>query len=243
LLAEDALEHLLGHFADEDVGGVCGQRVLGEPGPFLGGAQGRYVSMDSLVKKIESVNGSITSNDGKLYAIRKECFRPIPGTVTDDLFVGMNVVAQRKRFIFEPRARAFIRTPSRGTAHELSRRRRIVARSLTGIFLMRRLLNPLRFGRYSVGLAINKVTRRALPVCMLAILATSALLAASSMVLQVLLWLQVAFYVTALSHLALRRKVTSVAFLFCLGNLGTLLGLVDFLRGKRVAKWEPLKAD
>ena len=36
--------------------------------------------------------------------------------------------------------------------------------------------------------------------------------------------------------------LASVAYYFCVGSLGTLLGLADFLRGKESIKWDPIKA-
>ena len=58
------------------------------------------------------------------------------------------------------------------------------------------------------------------------------------------------FYGLALLHHLLRRLrpawargPTSIAYYFCLGNLGTLLGLRDFLLGKEVARWDPRKGD
>ena len=80
----------------------------------------------------------MTSNDGKLYAIRRELFRADRARRDRRPLQLPVVVEQGRRFVFEPRARAFIRTPSRSARHELARRRRIVARSLHGIACKRR---------------------------------------------------------------------------------------------------------
>ena len=56
----------------------------------------------------------------------------------------------------------------------------------------------------------------------------------------------------AASYVVLRRyvsrhhvavKIPALAFYFCVGNLGTLLGLIDFFLGRKTAKWTPLKND
>jgi cellulose synthase/poly-beta-1,6-N-acetylglucosamine synthase-like glycosyltransferase len=251
LLARDALQVLLRHYADPLVGGVCGQRVIGEDPGELDHAQGRYIALDSALKLAESRVGSITSNDGKLYSIRRSLFRPIAGGATDDLYSCLNVVEQGRRFVFEPRALAFIKKPARSPAHELARRRRIVSRSLTGILLMRRLLNPLRYGAFSIGLLVNKVFRRLLPVFLMLLLVSTAALAWERLWARVVLAAQLLFYGLALFHPLLRRasglrvlaRAGGLAFYFCLGNLGTLLGLGDFLRRRETIKWDPLKAD
>ncbi len=250
ILETDAIMHLIKYFADPSVGGVCGQRVIGEGGQKLKKAQSAYIRFDSIIKKLESRSGSISSNDGKLYAFRRALFQTLPAAVTDDLYVSLSIVKQKYRFLFEPEARAFIKVPSRNPSHEIQRRRRIVSRSLRGIFLMKGLLNPLRYGIFSLRLLINKVFRRFLPICLILLFMSSLYLALYNPVIAFILLLQVIFYVLALLYSAflqssnvLRplKKTASLAFYFCIGNLGTLLGLIDFLMGRHATKWEPLK--
>lgn len=252
VLEQNAIESLQQRFRDPGVGGVCGQRVIGERKGSMQEAQRSYIALDSLVKILESKYGSITSNDGKLYAVRQELLAPIPGGVTDDLFTCLSVVSQGKRFVFEPRAQARVRLPSRTPIHELNRRKRIVARSLSGIWGFRSLLNPLRYGFYSIGLFVNKLLRRLVPLCLIVVFVTSALLSANGPFFNTLFLFQCACYVTALYFpvgtrlgfgFNLFRKVSSLAFYFLVGNLGTLLGLLSFLRGTPVVKWDPMKMD
>jgi len=251
LLAPDALRWLLARFEDPSVGGVSGRRVIADAGGGLSGAQGHYIAADSALKRAESRLGSTTANDGKLYAVRRALFRPIAEGATDDLFTCLTVVAQGRRFVFEPRARAAIRTPSRGARHELSRRRRIVARSLRGIALQRALLVPWRSGVFALQLLVNKVLRRLLPLFLLGLLVSSALLAPlpAHWIARLALAAQGAFYALALLRVVpgVRRvpglgPACDTAFYFCIGNLGTLLGLADFLRGKETVRWEPRKS-
>jgi glycosyltransferase involved in cell wall biosynthesis len=39
------------------------------------------------------------------------------------------------------------------------------------------------------------------------------------------------------------NRISSTGFYFCIGNLGTLLGVVDFILGRKITRWEPIKAD
>jgi cellulose synthase/poly-beta-1,6-N-acetylglucosamine synthase-like glycosyltransferase len=246
----DALRRMVRHFADPAVGGVCARRVIGGDDASFKEAQSSYIAFDSLIKKAESRLGYLTSNDGKLYAIRRRLFRPIPPAVTDDLFVSLGVIQQGYRFVFEPGARVFVRVPSRRALHELDRRRRIVSTSLRGIFLMKEILNPFRYGPVALGLLINKVNRRLLPVYLLTLFAGSVLLAFSHPVGVVLAGLQVAFYAAALAcplfpgawQIPGIHRLSSTAYYFVLGNYGTLMGVLDFLAGRRIVKWEPVKS-
>lgn len=252
ILSSIALFKLVRHYADPNVGGACGQRIIHSDETQLKDAQKGYIRFDSAIKAMESRVGSITSNDGKLYSIRRELYQPIEKAVTDDLFISLSIIRQGQRFIFEPEAKAYIRVPSRTTSHEILRRRRIVTGSLKGIWLMKELLNPFKYGFFSIGLTINKVIRRLLPVCLIFLLFGSFFMALYDPLFRGILIVQVVFYLLALLYPTLFRrisgpktvkKIASLAYYFCLGNYGTLLGLIDFAMGKEIVKWEPIKTN
>ncbi|MEI6562936.1 MAG: glycosyltransferase [bacterium] len=247
LLDREAIRLLLQPLADPAVGGVCGRLVVRKDAGILSRPQHTYWQFDRLMKSMESEIGSITSNTGVLFAIRRELFRPIPLVVTDDLYSCLNVVRQHKRFVYEPAALAFMAASSKTPEHELRRRRRIVCRSLRGIWMSREVLNPLRFGVFSVGLFLNKVLRRFLPVILMLILLSSAVMAVRSSPMRVLLLIQVILYASVFplrklaEHLpseGMPRRLIFLAFYFCVGMVGTWLGVMDFIKGKQVAKWQ-----
>ena len=245
----DSLSHLLCAFADPKVGGVCGRRVIGEKTGALREGQSLYISFDSAIKEAESRLGSISSNDGKIYAIRKELYRPLPPGVTDDLCVCLDIVRQGRSFTYAPQARALIATPSRDVGHELVRRRRIVAGSLRCLFSRRDLLNPFRYGLYSLRLGVNKLLRRCLPLFFLVMLIASVPLALQNVAFGVILAMEVGLlFLAAWSIMGgklrtprLLTKCSEAALYFCVGNLGTLLGIMDVLKGKQPLKWDPKK--
>ncbi|MDI3325738.1 glycosyltransferase [Pontibacterium granulatum] len=251
VLERDAARQLVKHFSDQNVGGVGGQRLILDQHGKMKGAQKSYIKADSQVKILESKSGSTTSNDGKIYAIRRELFQGVAEAVTDDLYVCLTVLRQGKRFKFEPEAKAYIATPSRSSGHEMSRRRRIVNRSLRGIWLNREVLNPNRTScQIAAGLFINKVMRRMLPFFLLLLIASTAILAVDNPPLLLFLGLQVVFIVMAVTHPLLERlpfkvsiisKVASLAFYFSLGNMGAFMGVIDFFSGQRPVRWDPKK--
>jgi len=250
MLDRDAVRRLVRHFTDPGLGGVCGQRVIARDRADLSEAQSRYIGLDSAIKLWENRLGSITSNDGKIYAIRRELFHPIPPAVSDDLCVALDIVRQHRRFSFEPGAIARIRVPSRSPAHEIERRRRIVSQSCRSIYSNREVLNPLRHGAFAPALAVNKILRRLMPFALVGLLVASAWRAPGSWLALAALAAQLAFYGLALAHplidrlgLPPVRRLSATACYFALGQLGTLLGVVDFCTGRQVTKWDPVKTD
>lgn len=246
MLEPDAVQKLVRHFSDEQLGGVCGLRATGRRQSGLQAAQQSYIDLDSALKKLESARGQITSNDGKIHMIRRSLFRPIPPDVTDDLYTALSVISQGFRFVFDSEAMAQICTPSRNAKHELCRRRRIVIRSLTGIWQMRSLLNPLRHGAFAVGILLNKVGRRLLPFFLFSIVIGLSLLVGQLFVVTVLF---AAVFLIGLYGLGTRYSGVSrwsypvhlVGYLSA-GLIGSAWGVVAFLIGQRVCLWEPQKA-
>ncbi|WP_321415556.1 glycosyltransferase [uncultured Desulfobacter sp.] len=252
MLDPKAVVTMTKHFSDPQIGGVCGRRIIGEQKKLLAEAQDRYFSFDAWTKKIESRSGSITSNDGKLFAIRRDLFSPVPPGVTDDLYMALNIVKKKKRFVFESDALAFIRLPSRSVKHEIERRQRIVSTSLMGIFLMRDLLNPFEYGLYSLNLFLNKILRRLLPFFLVILFASNLYLSLYNPFYFITFFFQVLFYSMALIYPLIFQKredqriisrASSIVFYFCIGNIGGLFGVFNFLMGKRIVKWTPIKND
>ncbi|MBF0327752.1 MAG: glycosyltransferase [Nitrospirae bacterium] len=250
LLEKDSVAKLVRHFADPGIGGVCGQREISAEKHKLKKAQGSYIKFDSMIKLLESRSGSISSNDGKIYAVRRSLYRPIPDGVTDDLYACLSVIAQGYRFVFEPEAVAYVRVPSRSAPHEVVRRRRIVGTSLRGIWMMRELFNPFRHGIFSLSLFINKILRRLLPFSLIMLFFSTLILSFYGFAMKIFVVLQAAFYLTACIYLLFMNKLSgrgavskaaSMIFYFCLGNYGTLRGVLDFISGRVVTKWKPLK--
>jgi cellulose synthase/poly-beta-1,6-N-acetylglucosamine synthase-like glycosyltransferase len=248
LLASDALSNLIPWFQDDRLGGVCGRRLIFDRSDDFCIAQDNYVNFDTLIKSWESRLGALTSNDGKLYAVRRELFPMVPDGVTDDLYVALEVVRAQKQFLFDAGALARIALPSRTPGHELMRRRRIVSTSLNAIALQGSLLNPKRYGFYSFRLFTNKVVRRLMPLFLIMMLAGSTIAATATPLAMWMLAAQLGVLFLAMISLIHRdgrgstiSRISSTAGYFLIGNLGMLLGIIDYLRGNLPTRWNPDK--
>lgn len=254
ILDTNAVKTLCRHFLDPAVGGVCGRRKLARNRSKLGSGQRKFVRWDTMIKQLEMANNlSVTSHDGKLYAIQKKLYTRIPRGVTDDAFLSLSVVRQGHRFVFDPEAVAVIPVPSYDARHELMRRKRIVSASLNGLWIHRALFDVKKCKLFAAGLFINKVVRRALPVFLILMLLSSFFLSAWPL-MAVLFWCQAAGYLFFLSFplglvrlpdrpawLRFIKKTGSTGYFFCVGMAGTLLGIISFLSGEKISKWDPIK--
>ncbi|MDP8219075.1 MAG: glycosyltransferase [Candidatus Theseobacter exili] len=252
LLEPDSIKKMMKYYEDPDIGGICGQAVILKDTSQLKEAQSLYLDLDSKIKKLESHIGSITSNVGKLFSIRKKLFEQIPPAVTDDLYTALSIVRQKYRFIYDPELKAYIKALSRNSSHEIERRRRIVSTSIRAILYNKSLLNPLKYGFFSIGLLVNKIIRRMQPFFLLFLLISSSILYSQSVIISVLFLAQLALYLTAIGWIAVLHfniknkyvyKLCSYTYYFCIGNYGMLLGSIDFFKGIKISKWNPVKGD
>ena len=247
LLDTQALKKLAANFADPEVGGVCGnQGYRARAGSDSSGAGERlYWSFDKWLKKQQTRCGSIVAADGALYAVRRELYQPpTTASVTDDFAISTGVVARRKRLVFEDEALAWEPETASATL-EFRRKVRIVVRGLRGVLMRRALLNPFRYGFYSVVLFSHKVLRRVAPLFLIAALISSAVLAHDSTWFRLACGVQLGFYVLAglgyltRAHRAGRSKLLYAPFHYCLLNAAALVALAKVARGVRIERWEP----
>ena len=242
-----ALQMMIRNFADDDVGGVCGNQVHSKATVGDSSTQGEqmYWSYDKWLKILESRTGSIVSADGAIYAIRRNLFQaPESAAVTDDFAISTRVIEQRYRLVFEPEARAN-EPPAGYASKEFGRKVRIINRGLRSVMLRKKMLNPFHYGFYSLTLFSHKISRRLVPVFLVLLFVSSLFLINEHILYRGALLLQAGFYAwTAASFLLRNRtigqlKIFSLPFFFCLANLAALVALYNLITGKRVTIWSP----
>lgn len=243
-ISEHALQKMLGHFSDPEVGGVCGSiGVSGRKRSFLGQGEALYWRYDHALKVSESELGGAVSAQGSLYAIERDLLSPLPNAVADDLLNSLRVVAQGKRLVFEPQA-TVKESVSDSTKAEFGRRVRSTERGWRGLMLMSELLNPLKFKFYSIQLFSHKVLRRIAPLLLVLLGIINAIIIDEGMIYAFSAWGQVVFYgLAAFGWITggYFRILTAVPFFFVLGHAAMALGLINFARGKRSDRWSPAR--
>ena len=244
---KNALRMLARNFADAEVGGVCGNQIYekNNNGDTSGKGESLYWSYDKWLKRMQSMTGSIVSAHGAIYAIRRNLYQPpASADVTDDFAISTAVIEQGSRLVFESEAIAY-EEPTSDAEREFSRKVRIMNRGLRSVILRKRLLNPFRYGFYSVILFSHKILRRLVPFILLILLMSSFLLNSTSNFYFGITVAQVLFYALAASGFLLRNnslgrlKFLYIPFFYCLANAAALVAIVKLLSGKRVELWQP----
>lgn len=241
-----ALRRLVSPLADGTVGGVAGDQRYHLParGDTSGCGERSYWSFDRLLKRAESRAGHVISATGAIYAIRRDLFREVPEGVTDDFVTSTRVIAQGYRLVFCGDAVAWEPVASSQQA-EFLRKVRVITRGLRGVLVMRSLLNPFRYGFYSLQLLSHKLLRRLMFVPLVVLLIGSFLLWQQGGFYRAAASVQTVFYALAAcgTVVTIRRrrigKLIGVPAYFCMVNLASLIALGRLVTGHSVVVWEP----
>ena len=245
----DALRAIVRPLADPTVGGVAGNQryVRGSEASLSADGECCHWNWDTRQKQWQSQAGSVTAATGALYAIRRRCFDPVPPHVMDDFHISTGVIARGLRLVFAADAVAVEPVATRDGV-EFQRKVRVAVQGLRAVWTRRGLLNPLRYGWYSWQLFAHKIARRLLPLPLLALAVSAALLAGRSPVhLAVFAAGGLVIGLAAIAAVARvapqwrwpRAKLFAIPHFFCMAQVALLLAWWRVLRGSGLRVWEP----
>lgn len=242
-LGSDAVSRLVGVLSDPTFGAVSGELVfVKDDASAFGEGVDAYWRYEKFIRRHEALIDSVVGVTGALYALRRECFRPIPPqTILDDVAIPMQAVMQGWRVGFEPGAIAYDR-PAQDISQERSRKVRTLAGNFQLLQLFPALLLPWRNPIFGA-LVSHKLLRLLAPWVMLAcLLANAALAMAGSPFFQVVWVLHVGVYVLgllgAVPGLGDRVKLVRIAHAFLVLNWFAVLGLREFLVNRQAHLWK-----
>ena len=246
IYAVDALQQLVRPFADDRVGCVCGELNYTNPRRAAAGkGEGSYWRYEQFLKRRESLLGSLVGANGSIYALRRGLFEELGPAIISDFIMPIRVRLGGHRVIYEPSALAEEEVTI-GFVDEFRRRRRIVARSLYGLWSVPGALNPFVQPLFAFQIVSHKVIRWLVPAFLLImLLASTGPALAGETPYDLILGSQLLFYLLAALGALFpsgpgRLGLFYVPAYFCAINLGALLGVLGALGGQRHTVWQTL---
>lgn len=233
-----AVRKLVRHFSDPRVGVVCGALHFHASAESRQ-TEGVYWTYESMLRLMEARLGATLTASGAIYALRRECYVPLPpDTLVEDLLVPMNARRAGYRVLYDPEAVATDFAAST-VAGEFTRRVRIA----TGSFRVLRRLAGIRLGPMTAfALFSHKVLRWIMPLLLIGVLVTSAILWRHPFYRAILL-AQGLFYVWAGLGFLFRRRVQGIPYAL-IGyylmaiHLAYLVGFVRYVTGRTETAWQ-----
>lgn len=242
----DAIRKMTRNFADPAVGAVVGESTYADAEGGAQQSESLYWRYETGIKRLETQIGSTVGGDGAIYAIRRSLYRDMRADALSDFVNPMQIVMAGYRCIYEPEAQS-VEEAAEGFDKEFRRKVRIVNRAWRATWTLPALLNPLRFGWFSLELFSHKLLRWLMPLFLIAVLLLNVLLVERAPLYSWLLVLQLVFYALALAGYLTRGRPTQprliyVPYYFCLVNIASARGIIEAYRGRTYTTWSTPRA-
>lgn len=240
-----ALKKIVRNFADPKVGAVGGELVyINKSDTSVGQGNGLYWKYEKFLKSQESQFSSLIGVSGCCYALRKELYESIRPDLISDFVIAQIIYKKGKRVVYEPEAISYEET-NIDAEDEFKMRVRVAVRTFYGLWCMRTLLNPFKYGFFSVQLISHKILRYFIPLFLIMLLFINLILTIQNEVVfyKFTLCLQIIFYLFALIGRFFKKSGTAlyIPFYFLFTNFALLIGLFKFLKGEKRVLWNPLR--
>jgi len=254
MLGRESIRRIVRLFSDPKVGCVSGEKRIfsKEKDTAAGAGEGLYWKYESTLKKWDAELYSVVGAAGELFAIRTELYEEVEkDTLLDDFIISLRVAQKGYTIQYDPEAYA-IETASANVKEELKRKIRISAGGIQSVIRLRSLLNIFRYGILSFQYISHRVLRWTLaPLSLLLMLIVGLILALQEGFLDfglysIIFWLQVAFYIEALTgwyleNRSVRVKLLFVPYYFFIMNLSVFLGFKRYIKRTQSVNWERAK--
>jgi cellulose synthase/poly-beta-1,6-N-acetylglucosamine synthase-like glycosyltransferase len=254
MLGNESIQRIVNLFATPTVGCVSGEKriINKETDAASGAGEGLYWKYESALKKWDAELYSVVGAAGELFAIRTELYKDVEkDTLLDDFVISLRVAQDGYTIQYDPEAYA-IETASANVKEELKRKIRISAGGIQSVVRLRSLLNIFKYGTLSFQYISHRVLRWTLtPACLLVLIPLGLTLAFNEGLLNfglysTLFWLQLLFYIAALTgwfleNRSTRIKALFVPYYFFIMNLSVVLGFFRYMKKSQSVNWERAK--
>jgi cellulose synthase/poly-beta-1,6-N-acetylglucosamine synthase-like glycosyltransferase len=243
----DSLKPLIRAFQDPTVGLASGRDLsVARADTGASSAEAGYVGYEMWVRDLETRMGTIVGASGCFYAIRHALYESLfPEALSRDFASALISCEHDFRSVSVSEAVCLV-PRSRDLSSEFRRKTRTMARGLDTLWYKRSLLNPFKYGWFSLMLINHKLFRWLVyPLIPLAVVGL-VILSFSSPVARILLGAGAA--AVGLGLLAIRwksdRPVPKLLSFFGYALITTVAGMaawVERLRGEKTPTWEPTR--
>lgn len=244
---KNAVARLVSNFADPNVGYVTGKMVyVNEDGSLVGDGCSAYMKYENWLREHETNLGSVVGVDGGIDAMRKALHVPLRPDQLPDFVQPLKVIEQGYRVVYEPRALLKENT-NEDSGSEFSMRVRVGLRALWALKDMSHLMNPVRFGIFSLQMISHKLLRYLAFIPLMTFTLATLLLAPQGGFYLVSFFGLMALYGLGWVGRKNEREgdhltfIYAVPYYFLLLNLASFRALVAFMKKEKKVVWNPRK--
>jgi len=238
MLKPDCIRKLVRHFADSQIGGVCGEVRLESSGGEVQ-MESLYWRYEMALKFLENRLNCVLGANGAVYAVRRSLYPRQGNWIVEDFQIPMEIRFAGHRIVYDPEAIG-VEEAAPSFSVEFHRKVRIGAGDYQTLIRNPQFLNPFS-GLPAFAYFSHKVLRWLVPFFLLAAWLSNLILATRPFYV-VTFGAQSLFYLLALLGWFRFRagrtpRILSPLLYFCGMNLALLFGLVQFLAGLQRGVW------
>jgi cellulose synthase/poly-beta-1,6-N-acetylglucosamine synthase-like glycosyltransferase len=242
-LKADAVRKIVRSYADPKIGVVSGEDVIPETehGPS---GEGAYVRYEMKLRSLEAAAGSLVGVSGCFFSVRKKLAETWVDDMSSDFYMPIVAYLKGYRTVPEPEAICYYQVLG-DPAKEFRRKVRTVLHGLEVLFMFKQILNPCRYGFYSLQMASHKLLRWLVPFFLLIVLIANGALVNDGLFYRLTLLGQFILYGMAILAYAVPELQEIAPFriplFFCIVNLSIVGGWYQYFRGEKQVVWTPTK--
>lgn len=238
MLDQDVLTNLKRHFADPEVGCVCGQlSYINEQASITAATGSLYWRLEETIKSLEQASGSVMGADGSLFAIRRRLHHAPPDHIIDDMYVSLRILCDGYRIVQARDVKAYEKSAT-SAADEFRRKARIACQAFNVhnmLWPILKKLGPLTRYKY--------VSHKLLRWWSIYFLASAGVAIEAGLLVARAWWLAAVLPLTLLLGIWLGHRWSLTPFAQAVDALKSLagagLGVWQSLRGERYQTWQP----
>jgi glycosyltransferase involved in cell wall biosynthesis len=239
-LEADALRKIVRSFSDPGIGCVSGMDRIDASGhPSRG--EGMYINYEMKLRAHESEVSSLIGVSGSFFAVRREICETWFGHLSSDFYVPIVAYIKGYRSVLDRDAIGSYSVKIE-TEKEFERKVRTVVHGLNVMFHFWRIMNPFKYGLYSIQMISHKLLRWLTPFFLILCLILNFAMAGAGLLYQIILAFQILSCLAAATALAIRGLEHNWFFripsFFAMVNLSMLVAWVKFIGGERYIIWE-----
>jgi len=241
----DAIRKIVRNYNDPSIGAVSGRYGYINPtGAPIGLGTILFWKYENSVKSRQTRIKTVTGCCGCIYSVRKSLYEPLPRDIISDLVEPLKILEKGYRIAFEPEAVAYEET-TETSKEEFGMRVRVISRGMVGLWYMRKLFNPFKYGFISFQLFSHKVLRWMIPF-LLPFLLISNLFLIGHPFYTLTLIVQILFYIGAMGGYLLDKmgkkvKLLALPLYYCVVNAASVAAFFRTIFGKKAIVWETVR--
>lgn len=242
-IEKNGIRTIVRNFVDPHIGCVSGLDKIHSLNSEISG-EGEYVRYEMKIRELESAVNSLIGVSGSFFAVRKFLCDDWKGNYSSDFYLPLKAFIRGYKSKLDTNALGYYKVID-NNSDEFKRKVRTVVHGIDVLLNNVALLNPFKYGLFSLQIISHKLIRWLVPVSMIALLIANLVLIKCGYFYAIFFVMQIAGYWAAFAYHYIPvfkgMLLFRIPYFFFLANLSILAAWIKYLNGERYIWWDATK--